>query len=319
MASLTGQSINTTYEGLIKTDLNTALPTGFTSATITDGAGNATGLKLGQNYIGIEPTSGHLYDVASQNGFSFDGTQLTASGSWDFSTATITGIDTGVTSIIAGTNISVDQSTGDVTISASGGGSTEVTTYGGLIDSSIGIWKAPMLYATNSNTAQSLSANTIFFVPFQEEEGATLDEITFKINSTQQIKVGIYNAVKTSDSAYSGTYLFPSTPVELADFTPSAAGVQELTGLSYTLPSTVENTYYFAFQQSAFGAVLNYVNNQRTTQKAFTWNNLGTGAAPYIPGSYTLGASSYGFVSSPRHADGFRLAANPYIYGWRTA
>jgi hypothetical protein len=104
MASLTGQSINTSYNGLLKTDGNTALPTGYNVATITDGEGNATGFKLGQEYIVIEPLNGgHIYDVGAENGFTFGPGGLTASGSWDFTSATVAGLPSSPSGLVPGT------------------------------------------------------------------------------------------------------------------------------------------------------------------------------------------------------------------------
>jgi hypothetical protein len=248
MASLTGQSINTTYEGLIKTDLNTALPTGFTSATITDGAGNATGLKLGQNYIGIEPTSGHLYDVASQNGFSFDGTQLTASGLWDFSTATITGIDTGVTSIIAGTNITIDQSTGDVTISASGGG-------GGAFET---VSNNAMAFGVNG-TQSSPTGNTFYslcgiqpismgsqlvpsgfinYYPANFIAGDVIDEWAIRVTgastTTGDLEIGIYNVQQDTNGNWRPYQLVQS----LGSVDTTSVGIKTVTSVGWTVPAT---------------------------------------------------------------------------------
>jgi len=94
MASLTGQSISTSYQGLIKTTDNAAI--GATEKRITDGVGNNTTITVGTG------------------GVSFD------SGTVDFTGSTVTGLPTsGVTSIIAGTGISIDQATGDVTVSSS--------------------------------------------------------------------------------------------------------------------------------------------------------------------------------------------------------
>ena len=46
MATLTGNSISTSYQGLIKTDDNAAI--GATEKRVTDGLGNATNITVGQ-------------------------------------------------------------------------------------------------------------------------------------------------------------------------------------------------------------------------------------------------------------------------------
>jgi hypothetical protein len=119
MASLTGNSINTSYQGLLKTDGNASIPT--VATPITDGTGVKSGLEIGNN-SGIYQTIIKSDDLYT-NGFSVDGSGTNFGGTVNFSGATVTGLPTsGVTSIIAGTGISVDQATGDVTVSATGGG-----------------------------------------------------------------------------------------------------------------------------------------------------------------------------------------------------
>ena len=116
-------------DGILQTSGNTALPSGGTVATITDGDGNATGFKLGQDYIAIEPLlGGHIYDVGAENGFYFTSGGVMTSGSWNFSSSTVTGIDTGVQSVVAGTNVTVDNTDpANPIISAAGGGGGGLT------------------------------------------------------------------------------------------------------------------------------------------------------------------------------------------------
>ena len=154
--SLNGTSINSTYPGLLKTTDNTEL--GIASAkVITDGNGNDTPLFLAQekviieegnqrievngtqlsikgdtaymsdptesNYVYIDGAGGTANIGNATNYLSVDSTDASFVGAVDFSGATVTGLPTsGVTSIIAGTGISVNQATGDVTVSATGGG-----------------------------------------------------------------------------------------------------------------------------------------------------------------------------------------------------
>ena len=82
MATLTGNAINTSYQGLIKTTDNGAI--GGTEKRITDGLGNASTITLGTG------------------GVSFD------SGTVDFTGATVSGLPAGVDSIIAGTGMFVN-------------------------------------------------------------------------------------------------------------------------------------------------------------------------------------------------------------------
>ena len=58
MATLTGNAINTSYQGLIKTVDNTALPA-IGTVQLTDGEGNLSVLELGQQSAVM--TNGTLY------------------------------------------------------------------------------------------------------------------------------------------------------------------------------------------------------------------------------------------------------------------
>ena len=91
MAALTGNAINTSYQGLLKTTDNGALTA--TAKVMTDGLGNNSTLQMG--------TAGAIF-----------------TGTLDLTGATVTGLPAGVDSIIAGTGISVDQATGNVTVSS---------------------------------------------------------------------------------------------------------------------------------------------------------------------------------------------------------
>ena len=97
MATLTGQSIDSSYQGLIKTTDNGAI-TG-TAKAVTDGLGNATNIEISNTATNF------------------------VSGTVNFTGSTVSGIDTGVASVVAGTNVTVDNTDpANPIISASGGG-----------------------------------------------------------------------------------------------------------------------------------------------------------------------------------------------------
>jgi len=149
MAALTGNQIKNTYPGLLKSVDNTIL--GATEKVITDGLGNASTLKLGtttasftgdldltnatvtglpagpQGAQGDVGPQGPQGDVGAQGFQGFQGDQgadSTVAGPQGPQGDQGPAGAVGVTSIIAGSGISVDTATGDVTVTATGGGSS---------------------------------------------------------------------------------------------------------------------------------------------------------------------------------------------------
>ena len=120
MATLTGNSINTSYQGLVKTADNAAL--GATEKNITDGEGNASTLSMGTasaSFTGTLDLSGATvtglpadvnttYDLASaQSGSDVD---VTLTGS-DATTDTV--------KLVAGSNVTLtDNGSNQITVDA---------------------------------------------------------------------------------------------------------------------------------------------------------------------------------------------------------
>ena len=129
MASLTGQTVSSTYDGLLKTDDNDIL--GAAPKEITDGLGNGSGMTL--------TTTG---DVGIAGDLSLDGALLDSSGdvgtNGQVLSSTVTGtnwidVSGGVDSVNAGTGISVDVTTGNVTVTNAAPDQTVSLTDGGDI------------------------------------------------------------------------------------------------------------------------------------------------------------------------------------------
>ena len=125
MATLTGQQIDGSYQGLIKTTDNGAIS--GTAKAVTDGLGNATNIEIsntatnfvsgtvdftGSTVSGLPAGSDTTYDLASaQDGANVD---VTLTGS-DATTDTV--------QLTAGTNITLtDNGSNSITIDAAGGG-----------------------------------------------------------------------------------------------------------------------------------------------------------------------------------------------------
>lgn len=116
MASLTGNSINTTYQGLLKTEGNGTV--GTSSTPITDGDGNKVGIELASNagaYNVILKS-----DDTYTNGLAVDPTGVLFGGSVDFQTssvdftnATVIGLPGGAAGLVDGAG--VDSMISDLT------------------------------------------------------------------------------------------------------------------------------------------------------------------------------------------------------------
>lgn len=123
MAALTGNAINTSYQGLLKTTDNGAI--GATAKLLTDGLGNNSTLSIGTagaiftgtldltgaTVTGLPVDPNTTYDLASAQ----DGTNVDI---------TLTGSDATVDTVqlTAGTNITLTEAAGSITIDAAGGG-----------------------------------------------------------------------------------------------------------------------------------------------------------------------------------------------------
>lgn len=123
MAALTGNAINTSYSGLLKTTDNGAI--GATAKLLTDGLGNNSTLSIGTagaiftgtldltgaTVTGLPVDPNTTYDLASAQ----DGTNVDI---------TLTGSDATVDTVqlTAGTNITLTEAAGSITIDAAGGG-----------------------------------------------------------------------------------------------------------------------------------------------------------------------------------------------------
>jgi len=123
MATLTGNAINTSYQGLIKTDDNAAI--GATEKQITDGVGNTIPMSMGTS--GVSFTGDADFTGANVTGLPDNDTTYTISatgGSSGTSGINLTGSDasTSGVNLVQGTNISLVQSGSDITITAAGGG-----------------------------------------------------------------------------------------------------------------------------------------------------------------------------------------------------
>jgi len=123
MAALTGNAINTSYSGLLKTTDNGALTA--TAKVMTDGLGNNSTLSIG--------TAGAIFTgTLDLTGATVTGLPVDPNTTYDLASAqdglnvdiTLTGSDATVDTVqlTAGTNITLTEAAGSITIDAAGGG-----------------------------------------------------------------------------------------------------------------------------------------------------------------------------------------------------
>ncbi len=100
MATLTGNSVGSSYLGLLKTSDNAAIDGNLKN--MTDGAGNATPLSMSNTYVQLQaPTIELIESTGGTNLIMIDSTQTLFEGAVDFTNATVTGI--GAPGLVAGT------------------------------------------------------------------------------------------------------------------------------------------------------------------------------------------------------------------------
>jgi hypothetical protein len=331
MATLNGTQIGNTYPGLIKTDDNAELGIA-TKRTITDGNGNPTPLKLAQEAIGLEQGTQKINvnstntkiegaTVITQNAtatqfvtvdatsaniggtvnyLTTNDTTAAFTGALDLSAATVTGLPaSGVSSVVAGTNVTVDNTDpANPIVSASGGGGSSaelaegqnITTGFSTLAYSIP-W---ILSGYSTGAAKTLSANTIQLVPFYAKPGESMSEFYFRVFASvasSTMDVGLYKSyVGTSGG---NKYLYPEYVTDIAlNVDCSTTGQKLFTALDILFPTDAYGgQYWIGFMPDTSGGSLakwqNWVAAERTifndiyrtngTEKIFGSSTLPTG------------------------------------------
>ncbi len=142
----------------------------------------------------------------------------------------------------------------------SGGGSTflqnpllgQGTTVGGY-------WGKTTHDITNYTTANfTTAANRIYFIPFQEQAGYTIETFAFTVNTGaagSTMSIAVYNCATQSLAYGIGSYVqtatVPGTATVIGTLNPTTSGDKVIQNINYTLPATINNTYYFAIQSTS--------------------------------------------------------------------
>ena len=104
MAALTGNSVGTSYQGLLKTTDNAAIDGNLKN--MTDGLGNATPLSMANNYVQLQaPTIELIESTGGTNLMQITSTNVYFEGAVDFTNASVTGIGGGG-GLVNGTGVS---------------------------------------------------------------------------------------------------------------------------------------------------------------------------------------------------------------------
>lgn len=138
MATLTGNSVGSSYLGLLKTTDNAAIDGNLKN--MTDGAGNATPLSMSNTYVQLQaPTIELIESTGGTNLITIDATQTLFEGAVDFTNATVTGIGGGSPGLVAGTGTdSMKSDDALTTVSSIAAGTKSIAIGDGAIANSDG-------------------------------------------------------------------------------------------------------------------------------------------------------------------------------------
>ena len=291
MATLTGNQIDQTYSGLIKTTDNAAL--GAVEKEITDGVGNASTLKMGTtsaSFVGDLDLTG-----ATVTGLPADTTyDLAAAASGANINLNLTGSDatTDTVSIVAGTNITLSEAAGVVTIDAAGGGGSAVLpaqesmtpwdtkyTVAGTASSN---WNYPFSTIADQFTSKAITENTIWFVPVTLLDGTTVNDVMLEVTTAKATNQG--TVIALYDSVIVGGKLRINESLGSQAFDASTTGVKTASALNITVSGSPESIYWLAI-----------CNLDSTSGASF---NIQSQAHNAFGGTYVSG-SKYAFPGTP--------------------
>lgn len=246
MSTLNGKPIKDTYTGLIKTSDNAAI--GGTLKALEDGAGNTLPIEVSETEVNFTGTvtgvpagpQGPQGPIGPQG---IEGPQGPA------------GADGVVQSIVAGSNVTVDDTDpANPIVSAAGGGGgglqaqqiNELPPFKGVFlgGQSMNAYPSGLTgYLTTLGETCSNTQAVMGYIPMGE--GDVLSSIMFGVESTSattgDIKVGIYSCVGTTTSTAGTPYLTAGTLLkDLGTVSPTSTGTKTInfTGVNvFTMPS----------------------------------------------------------------------------------
>jgi hypothetical protein len=246
MATLNGQPINTSFNGLIKTTDNGII--GATKKVITDGLGNESTLSLGT-------------DSAS------------FTGDLDLTNATVTGLpDAGVQSVVAGTNVTVDNTDpANPIVNAIGGGgggttpamglSTLPPVKGALFGAGFSwrTWVTTTGYARNNiNISNTLASYSVFPLA----EGQKVNAVQFFVSTAVAEATCWVSFYKMELDAASDTLIMTDRLLDLGTVSAATTGVKTINlGTAYTMLSQTYGAIGIVIGSSAAGVQISSWSN----------------------------------------------------------
>ena len=306
MATLQGTKIKDTYGGILKTNDNLVLGQ-QTASVITDGAGNATPLSLAQEKVILakdnqivevndvqttikgnivfiaDATSTNLVQATSTsigignntNNLAFDATNAAFAGAVDFAGATVTGIDTGVQSVVAGTNVTVDNTdpANPIVSAAGGGGGGSSAAYhkSGLSPAMSNfswntstVWNSPWMTTGYSGSNFSVPSDKSVYIPVIMKSGVTMGSFQFDVGvAGGTTDIGFYKSYEFTDTD-STKWLMPEYVATIASGVDvSTTGTKTITGVNIAIPTDgVDGVYWIAFSSNS------------TTYSLRRWSNI---------------------------------------------
>ena len=269
MASLFNQQIDLTYEGLIKTIDNGVL--GAVEKEITDGLGNSSTLKLGT-------------------------TSASFVGTLDLTGATVTGLPpSGVSSVVAGTNVTVDNTDpANPIVSATGGGSSAELAEGQNITTgfSNNVYSMPwVLSGYSTGTGKTTTANTIQLVPFYAKPGESIGEFYVRVQTAvaaSTMNIGLYKSYVSTASG--SKKLYPEYVATIATgVDTSSTGKKLFTGLDILLPTDAYGgQYWIGFLPNTTGVALTKWSNWVAAERVIYDDIYRANGTEWAVGSSTL-------------------------------
>ena len=168
---------------------------------------------------------------------------------------------------------------------------------------STGNWGKAFIDITNYSTQNLTSTtNKIFLQPFQEQTGLIIDNIAFSVSTGvagSTMSFAIYNVATQSITRNSLTHIttVPGTFSVIGSISTATSGDKIITGINYTLPTTLNNTYYFGFISSSASIVKCWGTSVMVFPK---WNTgVIAGSTYYRAFNAEYAAPSFAFIDNP--------------------